>query len=123
MRPHTETEINERLERSSCVLDRLSRGLLEITRKRSHEIDGHNYISLKCSFSAAVPATTLYVNAREVPMKPIRSFDRTDTENSPTISAPKAIVSVWLIFLYGVVEGYYWPVPPTTQHIDFLRGS
>ncbi|KAJ5426493.1 hypothetical protein N7465_001563 [Penicillium sp. CMV-2018d] len=81
MRPYTETEINERLERASCVLDRLSRGMLEMTRKRSHEIDGHDYISYEVhlgSFSAAVPATTF----------------------------PKAIVSVWLIFLYGVVEGY-----------------
>ncbi|KAJ5530221.1 hypothetical protein N7527_003614 [Penicillium freii] len=80
-----------------------------MTRKRSHEIDGHDYISYEVhlgSFSAAVPATTLCVNTREVPMEPIRSFDRNDTENSPTISAPKSIVSVWLIFLYGLVEGY-----------------
>ncbi|CAI7568922.1 unnamed protein product [Penicillium viridicatum] len=63
MRPHTETEIRERLERASCVLDRLSRGLLEMTRKRSHELDGHDYISYEVhlgSFSAAVPATTFF---------------------------------------------------------------
>jgi hypothetical protein len=46
----TETEIDERLERVSCLLDRLSRGILEMSRKRSREKDGHDYFSFEVQF-------------------------------------------------------------------------
>ncbi|KAJ5704545.1 hypothetical protein N7536_000234 [Penicillium majusculum] len=68
MRPCTETEINERLERTSCVLDRLSRGLLEMTRKRSHPRDGHNYFSYEVQFLHR-SARDYIVNTREVQMR------------------------------------------------------
>lgn len=41
-----------------------------------------------------------------VPIKPIRSFGKTNTENALTIPTPKAIVSVCLIFLHGLAECY-----------------
>ena len=45
MRPYTETEINGRLS-VPRVLDRLSRGLLEMTRQRSDERDEHDYLEV-----------------------------------------------------------------------------
>ncbi|KAJ5214724.1 hypothetical protein N7449_001893 [Penicillium cf. viridicatum] len=58
-----------------------------------------------------------------VPMEPIRSLNRTNTENSPTIPAPKAIGSVWLIFLYGLVEGYLLAGSTDDSCIDVLTSS
>lgn len=68
MRPYTEIEIDERLERASCVLDRLSRGLLEMTRKRSDERDGHDYFSYEVQFLHR-SARDYIVNTREVQMR------------------------------------------------------
>jgi hypothetical protein len=50
MRPYAEKEIDERLERVSCLLDRLSRGLLEMSRKRDRETDGHDYFTHNVQF-------------------------------------------------------------------------
>lgn len=50
-------------------------------------------------------------------MEPIRSFNRTNTENSPTIPAPKAIVSVLPILRYGLVEGYL--LAGSTDDLDY----
>lgn len=68
MRPYTEAENNERLEHASCVLDRLSRGLLEMTRKRSQEKDGHDYFSYEVQFLHR-SARDYIVNTREVQMR------------------------------------------------------
>lgn len=68
MRPCTETEINERLERVSCALDRLSRGLLEISRKRSREQDGHDYFTYEVQFLHR-SAREYIVNTREAQMR------------------------------------------------------
>jgi hypothetical protein len=45
MQKYTKVEISVRLERVSCLLDRLSRGLLEMSRKRSGGVDGNDYFS------------------------------------------------------------------------------
>jgi hypothetical protein len=42
-----------------------------------------------------------------VSMEPIRPLDRSNFESSTTIPAPQATVSVWLIFLYCFIEGYF----------------
>jgi hypothetical protein len=68
MRPCTETEINERLERVSCVLDRLSRGLLEMSRKRSRERDGHDYFTFEVRFLHR-SARDYIVNTREAQLR------------------------------------------------------
>ncbi|CAI7579545.1 unnamed protein product [Penicillium pancosmium] len=47
---YTQTEIGVRLERVSCFLDRLSRGLLEMSRKRSGGVDGNDYFSYEVGF-------------------------------------------------------------------------
>lgn len=68
MRPCTETEITERLEHVSCLLDRLSRGLLEMTRKRSHKRGGHDYFTHEVQFLHR-SARDYIVNTREVQMR------------------------------------------------------
>lgn len=50
MRACSETEIKERLDRVSCLLDRLSRGLLEMFPKRSRDVDGHDYFVYEVRF-------------------------------------------------------------------------
>ncbi|KAJ5392186.1 hypothetical protein N7509_007676 [Penicillium cosmopolitanum] len=47
---YTQTEVGVRLERVSCLLDRLSRGLLEMSRKRSGGVDGNDYFSYEIGF-------------------------------------------------------------------------
>ncbi|KAJ5267386.1 hypothetical protein N7478_010194 [Penicillium angulare] len=42
----------------------------------------------------------------KIRMEPIRPFDRVDREAWTTIPAPQAEVSLWLLFLYGLVEDY-----------------
>lgn len=75
MRPCTENEINERLERVSCKLDRLSRGLLEMSRKRSRERDGHDYFTYEVRFLHR-SARDYIVNTREAQMRArIPDFD------------------------------------------------
>lgn len=75
IRPCTETEINERLERVSYALDRLSRGLLEVARKRSRESDGHDYFTYEVRFLHR-SARDYIVNTREAQMRArIPDFD------------------------------------------------
>jgi hypothetical protein len=75
MRSCTEREINERLERVSCVFDRLSRGLLEMSRKRSRERDGHDYFTYEVRFLHR-SAREYIVNSREAQMRArIPDFD------------------------------------------------
>jgi hypothetical protein len=50
LRACTEAEFNERLERVSCLLDRLSQGLLEMKRVRSYGADGNDYFSYEVGF-------------------------------------------------------------------------
>ncbi|KAJ6084565.1 hypothetical protein N7486_011365 [Penicillium sp. IBT 16267x] len=45
MRVCSEAEIDENLSRVACLLDRLSRGLLEMTPNRKHKVDGHEYFA------------------------------------------------------------------------------
>ncbi|KAJ6003064.1 hypothetical protein N7451_005611 [Penicillium sp. IBT 35674x] len=68
MRPCTVSEIDERLERVSCTLDCLSQGLLEMTRKRSREIDGHDYFTYEVQFLHR-SARDYIVNTREAQMR------------------------------------------------------
>ncbi|KAJ5626256.1 hypothetical protein N7510_002565 [Penicillium lagena] len=75
MRSCTESEINERLERVSCTLDCLSRGLLEMSRKRSRERDGHDYFTYEVQFLHR-SARDYIVNTREPQMRArIPDFD------------------------------------------------
>lgn len=75
MRPCTEAEINERLERVFCVLDRLSRGLLGMSRKRSRERDGHDYFTYEVRFLHR-SVRDYIVNTREAQMRArIPDFD------------------------------------------------
>lgn len=64
----TETEIDERLDRVSCLLDRLSRGILEMSRKRSREGDGHDYFSFEIQFLHR-SARDYIVNTRKAQMQ------------------------------------------------------
>ncbi|KAL4864785.1 hypothetical protein BDV12DRAFT_200773 [Aspergillus spectabilis] len=59
MRSYTEKEIDERLERVSCLLDRLPRGLLEMSLSAAVRETDMTTSAMKCSFSIVVPATTL----------------------------------------------------------------
>lgn len=68
MRSCTESEINKRLERVSCTLDCLSRGLLEMSRKRSRERDGHDYFTYEVRFLHR-SARDYIVNTREGQMR------------------------------------------------------
>lgn len=75
MRPCTETEIHERLERVSCALDRLSRGLIEMSRKRNRERDGHDYFTYEVRFLHR-SARDYIVDTREAQMRArIPDFD------------------------------------------------
>ncbi|CAI7632139.1 unnamed protein product [Penicillium glandicola] len=75
MRSCTESEVNERLERVSCALDRLSRGLLEMSRKRNRERDGHDYFTYEVRFLHR-SARDYIVNTREAQMRArIPDFD------------------------------------------------
>ncbi|OOQ91415.1 hypothetical protein PEBR_00570 [Penicillium brasilianum] len=68
MRPCMETEINDRLERVSSALGRLSRGLLEMFQKRSLESDGHHYFTYEVRFLHR-SARDYIVNTREAQMR------------------------------------------------------
>ncbi|KXG49909.1 uncharacterized protein PGRI_058770 [Penicillium griseofulvum] len=68
MQPCKVSEINERLERVSCTLDRLSRGMLEMSPQRSREKDGHDYFTYQVQFLHR-SAREYIVNTREVQMR------------------------------------------------------
>ncbi|KAJ0415404.1 hypothetical protein BJY00DRAFT_265446 [Aspergillus carlsbadensis] len=75
MQSYTEPEINERLERVGCLLDRLSRGLLEISPKRTRETDGHDYFTHQVQFLHR-SARDYIVNTRKAQMEArIPDFD------------------------------------------------
>ncbi|KAJ5693377.1 hypothetical protein N7462_002800 [Penicillium macrosclerotiorum] len=68
MQSYTMAEIDERLEQVSCTLDRLSRGLLELSRKRPREQDGHDYFTYEVQFLHR-SARDYIVNTREAQMR------------------------------------------------------
>ncbi|KAJ6190241.1 hypothetical protein N7519_000262 [Penicillium mononematosum] len=75
MRPCTVSEINERIDRVPCVLDRLSRGLLEMSTTGSREIRGHDYFTYRVQFLHR-SARDYIVNTREAQMRArIPDFD------------------------------------------------
>ncbi|KAL2782621.1 hypothetical protein BJX66DRAFT_172511 [Aspergillus keveii] len=75
MSPYTEQEIDERLEGVRSLLDRLSRGLLEMSPKRPREKDGHDYFTHQVQFLHR-SARDYIVNTRKSQMEAgIPGFD------------------------------------------------
>ncbi|KAJ5267385.1 hypothetical protein N7478_010193 [Penicillium angulare] len=81
MKAYTEVEIDERLERVSCDLDRFSRGLLLMSRRRSRDSDGHEYFTHEVQFLHR-SVREYIVNTREVQMR----------HRTPNFDVPSAII-------------------------------
>ncbi|KAJ5096878.1 hypothetical protein N7456_007599 [Penicillium angulare] len=81
----TESEIDERLERVSCALDRFSRGLLLMSRRRDRESDGHEYFTHDVQFLHR-SVREYIVNTREAQMR----------QRTPNFDVPSSIIRLLL---------------------------
>ncbi|KAJ5291921.1 hypothetical protein N7478_001172 [Penicillium angulare] len=81
----TEAEIDEKLERVSCALDRFSQGLLLISRRGTRESDGHDYFTHEVQFLHR-SVREYIVNTREAQMR----------QRMPDFDVPSAIIRLLL---------------------------